>query len=133
LEASDPRNLKSRGDYHINAKTFKDKVNQAIQGAFPKSDNFRYKAVHVLLLSWEEDDLDPPCSAEIKRLRRVFNERYRFAVEEWKIPSGRRSHGLCGDTLNAFVTSHEHQDVLLIIYYAGHGTLDRDRQCIWYW
>jgi hypothetical protein len=74
LEASDPANLKSRGNYHINAKTFKDKVNQAIQGAFPKSDNFRYAAVHVLLLRWEEHDLDPPCSAEVKRLRHVFEE-----------------------------------------------------------
>lgn len=125
--------IDKRDNYHSNAKTFKDEVNQAIQGAFPKTDNFRYTAVHVLLLSWEEGDLDPPCSEEIRKLCRVFENRYRFAVEEWKIPSDPRSHTLCRNKLSAFVQAHDHRDVLLIVYYAGHGELDRDRRCVWYW
>lgn len=124
---------RSGDDYHTDLETFKDTVNKAIRGAFPKDDAFRYRSVHVLLLSWEDDDLDPPCSEKIQRLRDVFENRYRFAVEEWKIPSDRRSHKMCGNKLDAFVQAHEHRDVLLIIYYAGHGSLDRNRQCIWHW
>ena len=134
LVSRNPRTCKRSGDgYYTELRNFKDTVNKAIRGAFPKEDAFRYRSVHVLLLSWEDDDLDPPCSGEIQRLRSVFEDRYRFAVEEWRIPSDRRSHKMCGDKLNDFVQAHEHRDVLLIIYYAGHGSLDRNRQCIWHW
>ncbi len=122
-----------RDDYHLDLKSWQDTLNQAIKASFPKKDGFRYRSVHVLLLSWEEDDLDPPCAGEIQRLEEVFQKGHRFDVEEWRMPSDPRSHRLCGDKLNASVRAHEHRDVLLIVYDAGHGSLDRDRQCIWHW
>lgn len=116
-----------------NSKIFAKDVNHAISGVFPKGDSFPYKSVHVLLLSWEEDDLEPPCADEIEKLREVFEQRYRFNVDEWRIPSDPSSHTLCGDRLREFVRDYDHNDRLLIIYYAGHGRLDDDRQCVWYW
>lgn len=124
---------KPRVDYHTEFEAFANDANQETSGAFPKVDSFPYKSVHVLLLSWIEDDLDPPCTEEIQRLREVFEQRYQFNVDEWRIPSDATSHTLCGDRLREFVRDYDHRDGLLIIYYAGHGGLDEDRQCIWYW
>jgi hypothetical protein len=55
-------------------------INDAVQAAWPKRHDIRYSKAHVLLLSWEDDDLG--VEEEIKDLRRVFEKRYKCQVEE---------------------------------------------------
>ena len=103
-------------------------MEQATQDAFPNADKSRYSAVSVLLLSWEDDDLQ--VIIEVKRLRRVFEELYGFSTDQWSIPSS-DSHGEMQDRLRAFITTHGKEDALLIVYYGGHGYLDENRLPIW--
>ena len=103
-------------------------VEQATQKAFPNEGNSRYSAVNVLLLSWEDDDLQ--VIAELERLRQVFELRYQFSAEQWSIPSS-DSHGELQDRLRAFTKTYGKEDALLIVYYGGHGYLDDFRQPVW--
>jgi hypothetical protein len=60
-------------------------INDEVQAVWPKRHEFRYAKVHVLLLSWEDDDLG--VDSEIKDLRSVFERSYRYEVEHHRIPS----------------------------------------------
>ena len=108
-------------------KTFGDYVTNAVAAAFPNGRKSRYTGVFVLLLSWEDDNLG--VTSEINELKDVFNQRYNFKTEEWKIPSN-RSHNKLGRRLLEFL-DHEGKENLLIVYYGGHGFMDDNRQCIW--
>ena len=67
-----------------NLKTFGEYLTAAATGAFPKGPS-RYKAVHVLLLSWEDGNLG--FVTEILELSKVFQQVHHYEVEEWRIPS----------------------------------------------
>ncbi|KAL8790508.1 MAG: hypothetical protein Q9195_006339 [Heterodermia aff. obscurata] len=119
----------SRVSHHVqDIKDFLATVEQATRSAFPNSRKSRYQAVHVLLLSWAEDDLG--VVVELDRLTKVFKDLYGFNTEKWLIPS-EDSHGELGDTLRAFTKTHARDDALLIVYYGGHGFLNDHRQPIW--
>ena len=121
----------SRASHHLqDIKDFLATVNRATRSAFPNSGKSRYQAVHALLLSWAEDDLG--VLVELDRLARVFTELYDFCTEKWLIPSD-DSHGELGDRLRAFTKTHAQENVLLIVYYGGHGFLNDYRQPIWLW
>jgi hypothetical protein len=121
----------SRVNYHVeDIRDFVKKVEQATLAAFPNKHSTRYSGVFALLLSWEEDDLS--VITEVEALQKVFDERYGFTAEEWKIPS-EDSHEELGDRLRAFTKSYAKDDTLLIIYYGGHGFLNRARQSVWLW
>lgn len=48
----------SLANYHIkDLKAFGETLTDAVAGAFPNKGKSRYSEVHVLLLSWEEDNL----------------------------------------------------------------------------
>ena len=58
--------------YHIkDLRTFGESLTNAAAGAFPKGKS-RYKEVHVLLLSWEDDRLG--VMEEINELGSVFDQ-----------------------------------------------------------
>lgn len=60
---------------HIDTlETFTADLKEALDGAFPRS-SFPYNAVHCLLLSWEDDDLN--VQVEVTELRKVFERQYR--------------------------------------------------------
>jgi hypothetical protein len=45
-------------DYHVrDVESFGKKLTEAVAAAFPRDGRTRYKEVHVLLLSWAEDNL----------------------------------------------------------------------------
>lgn len=104
--------------------------------AFPRPQQ-RYSSVHVLMISWEDDDLGT--AREIATLKGIFEEDYRYSTRHYEIPSyknlrpGREpSWELEGVLLQ---TRNEHgwdEDGLLIIYYGGHGEVSkRSQHSIW--
>ena len=122
----------SRAGCHVSdCRGFLDTLVDAIQRAYPKVGNSRYNKVQVLLISWEDDDLN--VEIEIKELQKVLWDFYQFPAEHWKIPSHDGPHGQLGDKVRDFQKLHDKEDSLLIVYYGGHGYLDKNRQLIWLW
>lgn len=89
----------------------------------------RYVGVHVLLLQWEYDDLG--VAPEVQALATVFEQDFGFHVENYVIPINKSFQHL-NRTLLDWTDWHDHDDALLIVYYAGHGTIsDLGRTLIW--
>jgi hypothetical protein len=90
---------------------------------------YPYRAVHVLLLEWEEDDLG--VSRAVNDLRIVFEDTFGFEpVEYFKIPL-RRSHNALEARLQEFKQQNSSKQNLLIVYYSGHGFLDLQNRMHW--
>jgi hypothetical protein len=105
---------------HIpNIEKFVDDLQVAINAAWPTRKKTRYENVHVLLLSWEDDNLG--VELEIKRLGHVFSNLYRFNVQEFKIP--RKTPGKATISCVSHFLETDAHDSLLIVYYAGHARL----------
>ena len=90
----------------------------------------RYDAVHVLLISWEHDNLG--VIEEISDLQHVFQNLYHYSTEKFSIPSS-RVHNALAKRLADSLYQHEAKENLLIVHYGGHGHMNDDRQCIWSW
>lgn len=117
--------------FHVrDIETFGQTLTCATAAAFPNEvpgGGSRYDNVHVLLLNWEEDLLG--VSVEIAELRDVFRNTYHYDTEEWHIPSN-RSHNSLVKRITEFLEACEDRKNLLIVYYAGHGRLNDDRQLV---
>ena len=122
----------SRVSYHVrDVQTLGTTLTNAVVAAFPnKRKRSRYKDVHVLLLSWEDDNLG--VIAEVLELQDVFENKYHFDTEEWKIPSD-GSHNKLAFRIMQYIHAFEASETLLILYYGGHGSIDDKRQCVWHW
>ena len=121
----------SSASYHVKDVQALGKVlTEAGNAAFPNRGRSRYKEAHVLLLSWEDDDLG--VIDEVNDLQDVFRQSYNYETEVWKIP-GTRSHNSLATRILQLLADHEARDSLLIVYYGGHGLMNDDRQCIWSW
>jgi hypothetical protein len=83
----------------------------------PTRSQSRYTEVHVLFISWEDGDLE--VGSEIRRLRHVFKAFYRYAIEEYQIPSRKSRHSI--QVRKMEFLKHDSPDHLLIVYYAGHA------------
>ena len=115
-------------DHVEKLETFAEDLNQALKASFPSNPN-PYTSVHVLLLRWTEDDLG--VQTEISALRRVFESRFHFDVEEWQIPGVNSTRAL-QKKLYGFQDAHQNQTELLIVYYGGHAKADSRRgRSIW--
>ena len=109
-------------------ETFAEDLDQALKNSFPSGPS-PYTAVHALLLRWTEDDLG--VGVEIFALRRLFETRFHFHVEEWHIPSVNSTRAL-QKKLYVFQDAHQSETELLIVYYGGHGKADPRRgRSIW--
>lgn len=118
-------------DYHVtDVKALGEAVTAAAAAAFPNGGRSRYKEVHVLLLSWEEDNLG--VIKELTELRDVFENLYRFQTETWNIPT-LESHNALAFRMMQFLNDFKADDNLLVVYYGGHGGMNDDRQCVWSW
>lgn len=107
-------------DEHIpSIDQFARDLQTAIDAAWPTRTRSRYKEVHVLLLSWEDDNLG--VDREIKRLGYVFKNLYRFDVEEFKIP--KTTPGKATTSQVSTFLEKDAYDNMLIVYYAGHARL----------
>ena len=106
----------SHQNFHVkDLDTFGEYLTAAATGAFPKGPS-RYKEVHVLLLSWEEDTFG--FVTEILELSKVFQQVYHYDVEEWRIPSD-YSQRAVRKQIEKFLNEFEDKETLLIVYYGG--------------
>ncbi|KAL8790092.1 MAG: hypothetical protein Q9213_000794 [Squamulea squamosa] len=115
--------------YHLkDLDAFGDIVTKAAAAAFPNQGKSRYRHVHSLLLSWEEDELG--VVSEVQELDEVLTQTYRFRTQQWSIPS-LGSHNALAFRLMEFLRDYDNNENLLLVYYGGHGYMNDDRQCIW--
>jgi hypothetical protein len=107
-------------DEHIpSVEKFGEDLQVAITAAWPTRHGNRYKEAHVLMLSWEDDNLG--VEREIRRLKHVFSALYRFDVQEFKIPS--KTPGKATTSRISDFLENDSPNCLLIVYYAGHARL----------
>lgn len=103
-------------DFHIkDLEEFGNLLEGAANAAFPRKLP-RYSEVHVLLLSWEDDNLG--VITEVSELQDVFRQVYCYDVEEWRIPSDHCYKAL-RKQITRFLNEFEDMNNLLIIYYGG--------------
>jgi hypothetical protein len=120
----------AKSHHHIeNFERFVEDLQTSAKRAFPNSDYSRYSDVQVLLIQWDEDELQ--VEDELNELRRVFNL-YGFTTNKFRIPTS-NSHRKLNQKVLSFVEEHENEDTLLIIYYGGHGVINKARQSTWSW
>ncbi|KAL8991635.1 MAG: hypothetical protein Q9169_007796 [Polycauliona sp. 2 TL-2023] len=114
-------------DHISNLKVFSEDLQSAIANSFPRPRT-AYTSVHVLLLRWDEDDLN--VQVELTMLKLVFESQFRFLCEQFDIP-GRDPTRALQKKLYEFQDAHQGEDELLIVYYGGHGDPDRRGRSIW--
>ena len=115
-------------DFHLkDLEKFGHFLEGAANAAFPKRLP-RYTEVHVLLLSWEDDNLG--VITEVLELQDVFRQVYSYEVEEWRIPSA-HSYKALRKQITGFLNEFEHKDNLLIVYYGGRTYISRVIQYIY--
>lgn len=83
------------------------------------------------MIRWEQDELG--VAGEFNTLSRVFENHYGFNVEIWHIPANDRSHNNLMQKALDFLHDYDSKDNLFILYYAGHGLINEDRQSTWAW
>lgn len=116
---------------HIDkVEIFSQDLQKAIANSFPRPRT-SYTSVHVLLLRWAEDDLN--VQEELTTLKRVFEDQFNFAAEQWDIPGldSIQATRALQKKLYDFQDTHQGEDELLIVYYGGHGDPDRRGRSIW--
>lgn len=116
---------------HIELQRFGQELQIAANNAFPNIATSRYTKVYVLLLSWEDEDPQLPVSLEIVELFKVFKNVYGFETEIWHIPQEDCHDEVCQKILNFKRIGGNNKDHLKIVYYAGHGMLERNRSLSW--
>jgi hypothetical protein len=118
-------------EFVCNALLFlpKAKCLQSANRALPSCGLPRYREVKVLLLRWEEDELQ--VEWELDDLAEVFRN-YGFHTDTYLIPTKSPLRKVMGKVLE-FVDDFESEDTLFIIYYGGHAKINEARQSTWSW
>lgn len=114
-------------------ETFSEFVKAVATGlsrvVFPRSQQ-QYSSVHVLMISWEEDDIGT--ETDLLLLKQIFEQTYRYSTNHCKLPS--EDPDIYLEKVIS-ETKWEHgrdENGLLIIYYGGHGEIDKSTQhSIW--
>lgn len=116
---------------HTGLRDFGEALQNAANAVYPNDNKSRYSRVYVLLICWKTQDPKLPVEREIRELRRVFEEVYRYNTEEFEIPDS-ESHAAVSEKINSFVKvdSNSSGD-LKIVYYAGHSRLSRTKELLW--
>ncbi|KAG4432279.1 hypothetical protein IFR05_012227 [Cadophora sp. M221] len=118
----------SRARYHMkDISEFAEALETSANRALPNRGLTRYKDVEVLLLRWEEDELE--VEWELNDLAKVFGN-YGFNTETWLIPTKSPLRKMMAKALE-FIDDHESPDALLIVYYGGHAKINEARQSTW--
>ncbi|KAK3339728.1 hypothetical protein B0T25DRAFT_618264 [Lasiosphaeria hispida] len=109
----------SKASFHLpDLPSLLSHLNGAIAAAWPQETPTPYKRVKVLLMSWDQSDLD--IEAELTPLVSVLQGLYHYDTESWKIPS-RRSAAELSRKVSDLVTEYNQEGSLLIFYYLGHS------------
>jgi hypothetical protein len=116
-------------NHHVCLQDFGSRLQRAANAIFPGDQISRYTEVHVILLSWEDEDPNLPVSLEIETLADVFSNLYGFEVEQWLIPSDNSHNKLNKKILNFL--GDDDASHLKIVFYAGHGKLTNHGTPAW--
>lgn len=113
---------------------FIDDINRALSGALLPGGN-AYTKVSVLFLRWADDvfinpGLNNGVQGEIDDLERILVHDYGFTTEIYLIPSDDSQRSL-QRKIFLFQEAHNSTDELLMVYYGGHGVLNKLNQSIW--
>ena len=82
----------------------------------------RYNSLHVLLVAWKTSTTHE--IKELAQLREIFENKLQFTTERYDITREVRPETFEIE-LEEAMRIHARADELLIIYYAGHGRLDK--------
>jgi hypothetical protein len=113
----------------IDFQSFGEGLQKAAEAIFPNDNRSRYTEVHVLLLSWEDEDPNLPVSIDISRLSDLFQTVYGFETSAWQIPAV-QSHRETNRKIDQFLGDDDPKH-LKVVYYAGHGRLTSSGQLAW--
>lgn len=87
------------------------------------AERIEYSSVHVLFLSWKENDINPV--EEIDGLRKLFETDLGYTTSEYKIPIDHSQRAGLNLELSELIVHHcNRSDNLVIVYYAGHCDAD---------
>jgi hypothetical protein len=92
----------------------------------------RYSAVHVLLITWKDDDIG--VADEVNELTHLFRDKFNFFVWPYQIPSKNSQAQLQLYIAQFILRCGSDDDNLIILHYSGHGgkTVDpMDSECVW--
>ncbi|CZR58571.1 uncharacterized protein PAC_08463 [Phialocephala subalpina] len=120
-----------RSQYNVgDLAAFATELEIATHNAFPNSkpSHGKYFSVHVLILTWEEDDDSDPIR-EVQKLSRLFSDDYGYNITSFKIPSINAERPLKRHIIE--FADHDDQNSLLIVFYAGHGYTADNGQGKW--
>jgi hypothetical protein len=113
---------------HTTLQRFGEGLQIAANTIFPNADRqTKYSRTSVLLLYWDEEDPKLPVLGELSELSTTLRDVYHYDVEIWAIPSENSYRKLSRKILD-FVDLGDEKDHLKIVYYGGHGRLDRDKK-----
>jgi len=85
--------------------------------------------VHVLLLSWEESDLEPAIGAEIAQLSTALQGIFNVRIRQFEIPCS-NNQAAADSEITSFLSETSHKS-LFLVYYNGHGGL-RNVEMTWF-
>ncbi|KAK0704464.1 hypothetical protein B0H67DRAFT_497304 [Lasiosphaeris hirsuta] len=119
MESASATHDTSKASFHLpDLTSLLSHLNDAITAAWPKEAPTPYKRVKVLLISWDQSDLD--IEAELTPLISILQGLYHYDTESWKIPS-RRSAAELSRKVSDLVTEYNQEGSLLVFYYLGHS------------
>lgn len=124
--------------YPESLERFVRDVSRTLKRSYPRTSSGidHYDKAHCLFLRWEEDDLGT--QAEIDELRPLIeglcftDSSESFTTDQYTIPSEDSFDSLEVVLVNKRAQFAKTSRDLLIIYYGGHGEVNKNRQCIWY-
>jgi hypothetical protein len=111
------------GEHAQDIKSVAERLQEAVDAAWPTRGHNQYSRVYVLMLYWEEDDLG--VAEEVWALQNIFMTSYYYSVRVFEIPSAKPTTRL--QTRIAEFLKHDGPNTLLIVYYAGHAIQDQQR------
>jgi len=83
-------------------------------------------------MRWEADPLGMfGLEQEFDKLGDVFEKQYGFHVENLIIRANEKSHNHLMSQALGFIDDFDSKENLFILYYAGHGYINEQRQSTW--
>ena len=89
-------------------------------------EEYEYKEIHVLCIIWEEDDLG--VKQETRRFGNLFQDEFGVTSSIIYRITSINSYVKLEKLLGRYKDLLSHPDNLLVIYYSGHGFLDKSQR-----
>ncbi|KAF2756298.1 hypothetical protein EJ05DRAFT_96618 [Pseudovirgaria hyperparasitica] len=88
-----------------------------------------YNEVHVLMIKWARHIDQLKTHSEVERLSAVFRDDFNYSVEKVELDNRfRKPQHQLNSAIAKFVEKHNDPRNLLIVYYTGHGSWNKDQK-----